>query len=306
MPNYTENYNLKKPLPNENYNVEDFNDNADIIDQKIKEIENSVENIEVPVTSVNNKTGDIELTAADVGAETPEGAQQKADTAEANAKDYADSIKPTKLSQLTNDTGYITSQRAVSDSVSSTSSTVAASSKAVKTAYDKAVSALDTANSKLNSSAYTASDVLTKLKTVDGSGSGLDADKLDGWHRDDIRNWNNILNKPSTFTPSTHTHSSSDIIDGVKIATGTYTGDGTDDRAINVGFEPKLVYIWVGHGDKRSFRVTSIACRRLVARDANGTVWLEESTSVNINSTGFSVDRYANYDTISYYWEAWG
>lgn len=33
---------------------------------------------------------------------------------------------------------------------------------------------------KLNSSAYTAADVLTKLKTVDGSGSGLDADLLDG------------------------------------------------------------------------------------------------------------------------------
>lgn len=32
---------------------------------------------------------------------------------------------------------------------------------------------------KLNSSAYTASDVLTKLLTVDGSGSGLDADTLD-------------------------------------------------------------------------------------------------------------------------------
>ena len=33
---------------------------------------------------------------------------------------------------------------------------------------------------KLDSSAYTASDVLTKVKTVDGSGSGLDADLLDG------------------------------------------------------------------------------------------------------------------------------
>jgi len=32
---------------------------------------------------------------------------------------------------------------------------------------------------KLNSSSYTASDVLTKIKTVDGSGSGLDADTLD-------------------------------------------------------------------------------------------------------------------------------
>jgi hypothetical protein len=35
-------------------------------------------------------------------------------------------------------------------------------------------------NDKLESSAYTASDVLTKIKTVDGSGSGLDADLLDG------------------------------------------------------------------------------------------------------------------------------
>jgi len=35
---------------------------------------------------------------------------------------------------------------------------------------------------KLDSSSYTAADVLTKIKTVDGSGSGLDADTLDGQH----------------------------------------------------------------------------------------------------------------------------
>lgn len=33
---------------------------------------------------------------------------------------------------------------------------------------------------KLNAASYTAEDILTKLKTVDGSGSGLDADLLDG------------------------------------------------------------------------------------------------------------------------------
>lgn len=37
-------------------------------------------------------------------------------------------------------------------------------------------------DAKLNSSEYTASDVLTKVKTVDGAGSGLDADLLDGQH----------------------------------------------------------------------------------------------------------------------------
>lgn len=34
----------------------------------------------------------------------------------------------------------------------------------------------------LQKSSYTASDILAKLKTVDGSGSGLDADLLDGYH----------------------------------------------------------------------------------------------------------------------------
>ena len=38
----------------------------------------------------------------------------------------------------------------------------------------------------LLSSAYTAADVLSKLKTVDGSGSGLDADLLDGVHLDGL------------------------------------------------------------------------------------------------------------------------
>jgi hypothetical protein len=35
---------------------------------------------------------------------------------------------------------------------------------------------------KLDSSAYTASDVLAKMLSVDGAGSGLDADRLDGNH----------------------------------------------------------------------------------------------------------------------------
>lgn len=37
-------------------------------------------------------------------------------------------------------------------------------------------------DSKLNASSYTANDVLSKIKSVDGSGSGLDADLLDGLH----------------------------------------------------------------------------------------------------------------------------
>jgi hypothetical protein len=52
----------------------------------------------VPVTSVNGKTGAVSLTASDVGAETPSGAQAKANTAEVNAKAYTDS----KIASLVN------------------------------------------------------------------------------------------------------------------------------------------------------------------------------------------------------------
>lgn len=46
--------------------------------------------------------------------------------------------------------------------------------EAKNTLQDTAISA------KLDASAYTANDVLAKLKTVDGTGSGLDADTIDG------------------------------------------------------------------------------------------------------------------------------
>ena len=45
------------------------------------------------------------------------------------------------------------------------------------------VDGLQTAlDAKLASSSYTAADVLTKLLTVDGTGTGLDADKVDGFN----------------------------------------------------------------------------------------------------------------------------
>lgn len=47
-------------------------------------------------------------------------------------------------------------------------------------------------NTKLNASAYTAADVLAKIKTVDGGASGLDADLLDGKHGSFFQDAGNI------------------------------------------------------------------------------------------------------------------
>lgn len=86
MPNYTANYNLEKPIAEtENYDVNVFNLNADKIDTELKNLDNKINGIEIPVTSVNEKTGAVTLNATDVGAETPAGAQAKADAAAAAA-----------------------------------------------------------------------------------------------------------------------------------------------------------------------------------------------------------------------------
>ena len=72
---------------------------------------------------------------------------------------------------------------------------------------------------KLDSTSYTAADVLTKIKTVDGTGSGLDADLLDG------------LNSSSSDTTGNTvvTRSSGNFSAGTITATfvGNVTGDVT-------------------------------------------------------------------------------
>lgn len=70
-------------------------------------------------------------------------------------------------------------------------SSVPANAKFTDTIYDDTTVKQDIANlktNKLDSSAYTAQDVLNKLKTVDGAGSGLEADTID---------WSRIQNKPN-------------------------------------------------------------------------------------------------------------
>jgi hypothetical protein len=95
-------------------------------------------------------------------------------------------IQPSdNISDLTNDSGYITGNQTITLSgdvsgsgTTSISVTIADDShNHIIANVDGLQSALD---AKLATASYTASDVLTKIKTVDGSGSGLDADLLDG------------------------------------------------------------------------------------------------------------------------------
>lgn len=51
---------------------------------------------------------------------------------------------------------------------------------------------------KLDASAYTAADVLTKIKTVDGSASGLDADLLDGLHASSSNTGSTVVSRDAS------------------------------------------------------------------------------------------------------------
>jgi hypothetical protein len=95
MANFTKNYKLRKPLPEEFYNIEEHNDNMDIIDEQLKLLseksgvvispdepetgdvwidtdddDGSGEGFAGAVSSVNGKTGDVILTARDLDAYT--------------------------------------------------------------------------------------------------------------------------------------------------------------------------------------------------------------------------------------------
>lgn len=73
-------------------------------------------------------------------------------------------------------------------------------------------------DSKLATSSYTASDVLSKILTVDGSGSGIDADKIDGIESVDL----------SRKVMQTANGNASDANYWAKIATYTITGNYND------------------------------------------------------------------------------
>lgn len=81
----------------------------------------------------------------------------------------------TNNNQLTNGSGFITSSASISGNAA-TATKLATGRLINGVAFDGTANITITATDP----AYTASDVLTKIKTVDGAGSGLDADLLDG------------------------------------------------------------------------------------------------------------------------------
>lgn len=78
--------------------------------------------------------------------------------------------------------------------------------------------------SYLPSASYTAADVLTKIKTVDGSGSDLDADKLDGQHGSHYLDYNNFSNTPTVPSNNNQLTNGAGYITGYTVTESDVTG----------------------------------------------------------------------------------
>ncbi len=134
----------------------------------------------------------------------------------------------------------------------------------------------------------TASEILTAVKTVDGAGSGLDADLVRGL--------------APTLT-----------------ATGSYAGDGTLSRAISVGFQPKMVLVLgLSSGVIGAMLYGSNLAASPMVYDTNpgGAAFFplygeEDSAGVkgSLSSTGFTTGNTTAYilnvNAVNYRWFAW-
>lgn len=135
---------------------------------------------------------------------------------------------------------------------------------------------------KLATASYTAADVLTKIKTVDGSGSGLDADLLDG------------LNQSSANTVSTIVarDASGDIYGTV--FHGALTGNVTGTVSGNAGTVTNGLYSTSSYSNPSW--ITTLATSKLTGTIPNSSL---SNSAITINGASISLGGSVTTPTLS-------
>lgn len=150
------------------------------------------------------------------------------------------------------------------------------------------------------SSTYTAADVLTKIKTVDGSGSGLDADLLDGLNSSTSNTVSTIVARDSSgnfaagqITATTFVGSMSVPVSGSITLTGSSSGNITLQAPAAAGTNtitfPASTGNVVTTGDTGTVTNTMLAGSIANSKLANSSITIDGSAvslggSVNISS----------------------
>ena len=209
MSTNTTNYNLKKPSGNDFFDINDFNDNADIIDEEIKNVNIKVENLftatQSALNTLDNNVSSINTSkanAADVYTKdeidnklgnTGTSVSELETKVNANATNIANNTA--NIGKISGKVGELTTL-STDDKTDLVKSINEVNSKANNNA---------TSMAGLNSSKANAADVYTKTET-DTKLSG----KSDASHTHDGRYYTEteIDNKLSTKSDSTHNHDS--------------------------------------------------------------------------------------------------
>jgi hypothetical protein len=129
---------------------------------------------------------------------------------------------------------------------------------------------------KLDASEYTAADVLTKIKTVDGAGSGLDADLLDGLNAASTNTNSTIVARDSSGNFAAATITATLVGNVTGNVTGNLTGTVTGNASNVDGV------IAVNNGGTGGTTVTA-------ARDNLGLGTMATQASSNVSITGGSI-----------------
>lgn len=245
----------------------------------------------------------------------------------------SDTVKHITAAERTNWNGAATSQhthsnKSVLDGITSTlvsnwNSAYTHISDAIKhiTATERTNwnSAKSKADAALPASSYTAADILKKLLTVDGSGSKLDADLLDG-------------KEATNFASSTHTHTAASIgaananhqhstLDIVRSSNENWAGNvGSADRGmINTARSPKSAFLPAncitveyssnGGSTWSDYGLTDAQKMDLFALSTSSSIKLSKSSPVSTNDcvriTVEPLDRYVSFDQL-YIWFSTG
>ena len=152
-------------------------------------------------------------------------------------------------------------------------------------------------NAKLASSSYTASDVLTKIKTVDGSGSGLDADLLDGQHGSYYAPISSPSFSSKITTPQIHNSNVISVLNGssaqgMKVAS-IYAGTSYSNSAPS-GMVNALNGFQVGNTTviNSSRQLDNIDSITITGQASGGTVLgLENNSWVSLKDNGGTLQR---------------
>ena len=109
----------------------------------------------------------------------------------------------------------------------------------------------------------------------------------------------------ATLTNSGNSFQAAAIFPGaIKVASGTYTGDASDNRAIAVGFQPDFVMVKDAGNSEGAARSSSMAGD--VAKPMGTTTAFQADVIQSLDANGFTIgtDNRANRNNRTYYWVA--